>query len=1208
MQFNILGPLEVVDDQGTLIPLGGPQRRRLLAALLVEPGQPVPVSTLADVVWSGTPPPDASALLQGLVTRLRRVVEPGRPPRAVSELLPLTPAGYLLRVTDDGVDARRFDWAVEAATMAVASHLTRRALDLAESVMMLWRGPALVDIIDSPFAVAEAQRLEERHLQAQEIRLEALLALGNFQQTVAELEALVAAHPYRERLCMLRMAALYRAGRQAEALRAYSSLRIRLLDELGIDPSRAISELENRILRHDPSLDAAYPLRTLPQLRDVAAVPAPGPPDLPRPRPTGEADVHPFVGRTAELDALRRVVASTAAGRGIALVSGEPGVGKTRLISELAREAVNEGMLVLAGRCDEELQVAFQPWVQALQLYLSSAGADLDIEGLGRLPAELTRLVPEIADLIGDVSPPAAPDRETERYRLFDAVTSWLSHASQRRPIVLLIDDLHAGVLPTLLLMRHLVKSDEPMRLALIATYRSAAMDHSPEFDKALADLHRIPTTTWLDLEGFDLATVTELVQAVVGVEPDPSALEVIRQIHFETEGNPFFVGELVRHLGETGAAKVHDGRWTVDRSLSRLGLPEGVRSIINSRLARLGDTTRMVLRAAAVAGREFSYDLVADALEGSRESVLHALEVAAAADLVREVANRPGTFRFSHALVREALYRELPATRRVLLHGAVGRAIAARPPSSSANQVEELAYHFGQAAEIGDPALAVDYATRAGDQAMQLLAFEVAASHYARALDHLPTAGPEAERGRANLLIRRADALAKAGATFDAKGAYTLAAALAERLGDAEMLAQAALGHGTAGMMATEADAGLIELLEHALSALPQVDSTTRAKVLARLAAELSFTNRATERRTLSHDAVAMARRLGDAATLGAALSSHHYALVGRDPASLGQRLTVADELLAVARQTGDRDLLFHAHRWLIIDNMERGEIAIADQHIEAHQELARTARQPLYAWWSMVFGAMRALHEGQYAEAERQATAAWQLGRATSEAAFAFYAVQMGAVVRARGELANAGPTLRALVDQYHDAPAWRVALASFEVELGHPDVAAAELERFAADDYAALPDDLGWLPAIHGLGDICAEVGAIDRAERLVELLAPFADRTVVVGSGIATNGCVARVLARLCALLGHRSEATHYFERAMRLTERTHAWPELARTAVHYASAVATGAADGPPPAELLDRARELAGTYGLLRSLRLDDAGATTSRPRRPAPR
>ena len=471
--------------------------------------------------------------------------------------------------------------------------------------LRLWRGPALADVAEAPFARAEASRLEEARLAAVEDRIEADLACGRHGEVTAELEALTGDHPFRERLWSQRIIALYRCGRQADALRAYQQLRSTLGEQLGIEPSSALQQLEGAVLRHDPALDW-HPRAVLPATGARAGGgAAERVPRRHRARPApptaGARGAPPARGPGGRALPTGSVWQTTCSGqRQLVLVAGEPGIGKSRLAAEFARRAHGGGAPVLFGRCDEGMGVPYQPFVEALGRYLRQA-PDLV---LGRLAGELMRLVPEVGERVAGLSPPLRSDPETERYRLFDAVAAWLSAVSETAPVLFVVEDLHWATKPTLLLLSHLLRSDEDLRLLVLVTFRDTPLDMTPDLADLVAELLRLPGVERVRLAGLDEPSVGALMEAQAGHDLDDEGWALARIVHGETAGNPFYVREMLSLLAEKGDIVRRDGRWVPGLPLAQLDVPDSVRDVVERRLTRLPDRTSEMLAVAAVLGR----------------------------------------------------------------------------------------------------------------------------------------------------------------------------------------------------------------------------------------------------------------------------------------------------------------------------------------------------------------------------------------------------------------------------------------------------------------------------------------------------------------------------------------------------------------------------------------------------------------------------
>ncbi|MGH9005024.1 MAG: ATP-binding protein, partial [Acidimicrobiia bacterium] len=381
---------------------------------------------------------------------------------------------------------------------------------------------------------------------------------------------------------------------------------------------------------------------------------------------------------------------ATAGERRVALLAGEPGIGKTRLAVELAGAVRETGGVVLAGRCDEDLGVPYQPFVEALRHYVTGAGE----RRLGRHAGELARLLPDLAQLVPDLPEPLRSDPETERYRLFDALAAWLSDASAEAPVLLVLDDLHWAAKPTLLLLRHVLRSPEPLRLLVVATYRDSDIGRGHPMSDLLAELRREGGVERLSLSGFDTLGVTAFLEAVSGHRLDDEAAQELPAVVWrETDGNPFFVAEVLRHLSESRAIEQRDGRWVLHADVGDLGIPEGVRDVVGRRLSRLAESTNHVLAVGAVVGLEFEPAVVERAAGVDEDELLGALEEAIGARLLVEVSGG-ARYRFTHALVRATLYEELSGARRVALHRRVAEGIEAAHGRALDDHLPALAHH----------------------------------------------------------------------------------------------------------------------------------------------------------------------------------------------------------------------------------------------------------------------------------------------------------------------------------------------------------------------------------------------------------------------------------------------------------------------------------------------------------------------------------
>ncbi len=544
----------------------------------------------------------------------------------------------------------------------------------------------------------------------------------------------------------------------------------------------------------------------------------------------------PFSGRDAEREALRVQWKSAASdGHATALVSGEPGVGKTRLTAELARTAHHDGAWVLAGRCDESISAPFAPWIEILRHAVTHAPIEVLTAHVERHGGEVTRLVPELRRRIDGVEEPRALDPETEQLALFDAAMDLLEALAIDAPLLVVVDDAHWADASSLALLRHLIRRLSPQTpMLVVVTYRDTDVDRSHPLAALLGDLRREPHVERYSLRGIDESGVRALLTATGGSDLDETGLEFAQALVRETEGNPFFLGEVLRHLVETGVLVQVDGVWqgTVG-NVEEVGIPEGVRDVVGRRLSRLSDDANATLRTAAVVGREFPLQLVAEVVGAPEDTVLVHIESAIAASLVDEVGDAPGRMTFSHALVRSTLLEELSTTRRVRLHRDIGEALERGGGGTAA----ELAHHFSEAAATGVADRAVVHACRAAREARTGLAYDESVRYYDLALEALEAGDLDAST-RAQLLIDRGFARHEAGDQDGGRRDALAAAELARRLGDARLVGRAGVAYmGNLGHWAAPQDPVAVELMREGLAGLAEDDLETRAAVTAALA-----------------------------------------------------------------------------------------------------------------------------------------------------------------------------------------------------------------------------------------------------------------------------------------------------------------------------------------------------------------------------------
>jgi DNA-binding SARP family transcriptional activator len=1115
MDFRILGPLEVLDD-GRRLELSGSRPRALLALLLLHANETLTTDRLIDELWGEGPPAGAAKTLQMQISRLRRALA-GEDGSGRADIIVTRERGYELTLDRDSLDAHRFERLVAEGRAELAGDRAQAAVTMLEEALALWRGAPLADLAYEPFAQQEIARLDDLRVGALEQLIEAKLALGRHAEVVEQLEVLIGEHPYRERMRFQLMLALYRSDRQAEALQAYQDARKTLVDELGIEPGERLRELERAILAQDPGL---HPLAEEPAVAESAA-------DTPR---------RAFVGRARELAELVGGLDGALAGHGrLVLLAGEPGIGKSRLADTLMERARARGAGVLAGRCWEAGGApAYWPWIEALRVYIRDTESEALLEQLGHGAADLAQFLPELRERFPQLPEPPPLEWEGARFRLFEAVRSFLTSAAGVRPLVLVLDDLHAADEPSLLLLQYVARGLDDSHLLVVGAYRDVDPTLRHPLTGALAELVREAHTARIGLSGLTAANVAEYVELSTAIEPAPGLVEAI---HAETEGNPLFVAEVVHLLAAEGR---------VDEADARVRIPPGVRVVIGKRLARLSARCRALLVPASVMGREFGLDALTELSELAPSELMDVLNEAMAERVLDEVPGAAGRIRFGHALIRDTLYDELTAARRIQLHKEVGEALEEAYSSDPEPHLAELAQHFVAAAPIGVADKATEYARRAGDRAASQLAFEEAARHYEIALTLV-----EEQAARCELLLALGDAQARAGNSPASKRAFREAAELAERGGLAQHLARAALGYGGRFAWARGgADPALVPLLERALSAIGERDSPIRASLLARLAAAVRDEPLRDRRVGLAEEALGIARRSGDPVTLAAALEGHWIGVEGPDLYLRGDGVAVGEELISLGEQIGDRERVFagHDHRlhclWVLADR------AGVDVELEALLALDEELRQPAQHWAVGTGETTIALMEGRFEQAEQLLAGTLAIGeRAESWNAVVSHRLGLFVLRRAQGRLAELEDIIRRSVHEYPSLPRFPAALAHLYAELGREPGARSVLEVLLSRDLAREHFDAEWLFTISLLADPCARLGERDAARRLYSMLLPY-EPLYAHAPVEAAFGSVARALGVLATTMRSFEKAEGHFDVAIETERRMGARPWLA----------------------------------------------------------
>jgi tetratricopeptide (TPR) repeat protein len=878
---------------------------------------------------------------------------------------------------------------------------------------------------------------------------------------------------------------------------------------------------------------------------------APLPPELDSPSPGT-----PFVGRDSERERLRDVWRHTQDGaRRLVFVLGEPGIGKTRLVAEFARELHEQGAGVLWGRSLEEALAPYQPFVQALQHHVRSTPLDELREEVGMGAGELARLLPELHARL-PLSVSSVEESAGERLRLFEAVSELLTVASAERPILLVLDDLQWADHGTLLLLKHLALDSSPAPLLLLGTYRRSEVGRGHPLALTSADVERDHVVERIELAGLDQSEVTTLVGELIGWVP---STDIARTLYGETEGNPLFLEEVVRHLEHLGLNDP-ERLAAVQSTVSQLGVPARVRELVSRRAQRLSEPTRAAL-SAAVIGNEFDSDILTEVLECEDERALvDALDEAVEGQLLVESGEWLGRYGFSHALIHQALYEELTLNRRALLHERIATALEALR-SDRPDVHAEIAAHFGRAggrraAEV------VHHARAAGEHALSSFAYEDAIRDLSAALEALAVAGDDPCE-RAELLTLLGTAQARAGDETAARVAFQRAAELSAATGAWQTLVSAALGYGGwtgfGGLWESlqTVDEDLVDLLEQALAACPPGDSHERVRLLGRLAQALYWSPETERALRLSDEALASARRLGDSAALAYALDSRNVVLWGPDHLDEGYEL--ANEMLVIGREAGNRDIQLEALLWLIPNALERGSITRVDDLLGEYAGIASEVRQPYHLWFTDVLRAMRAhlggrfdeafaLSEGAYAYGE-QAHGSNAVNVRISQALFLW--LDQGRAENLLSEVERR--------DLEWGFPLTHVAQALVLAGLDRREEALEQVALVAERGLTSIPRDALWELVIVNLGRTVGHFDDPTYADELYRLLLPFAGRVCVLGGGVVCLGPASRILGMLARAAGNPGLALEHFADALDRSRALGSPPLVARTQLESARA-------------------------------------------------
>jgi DNA-binding CsgD family transcriptional regulator/tetratricopeptide (TPR) repeat protein len=862
----------------------------------------------------------------------------------------------------------------------------------------------------------------------------------------------------------------------------------------------------------------------------------------------------------------------------------------------LAHEVVSEGVLVLYGACDAVVHTPYRPFAEALDQLVRGTDPDLLRADLGGAGGELARLLPDLDARVSGLPAPVSADPDTERHRLHTAVTDLLAGTGRRQPLLLVLEDCHWADTPTLVLLRHLARSSSEARVLVLATFRDTEADIPGALADVLADLRRSDEVVRLHLGGLSEDDVGEFVRRAGAGEIEPAEPGLSRALRDLTEGNAFLLCELWRALVETDAVAIEDGTLRLTAPLQEIATPQSVHEVASQRLMRLDPATRDLLELAAVAGPEFELDVLRRAAPVELERI-DALEPAMRSGVIEELPFPALAYRFTHELVRRALYDRLSVLRRAELHLRIAEALEAVDRPRHGRVLADLAHHFAAAAPIGGVAQAVEYNLLAAKAASAALAYDDTTARLRSALEM----GIEDEQRRAEILLDLGTALFRAGRSLDSLQSFGQAAQIARELGEGKLLARAAIGFETSCWRPGLADEGARELLEEASGALGREDSALRVGLLASLARALEYESNSERAAVAREEAITMARRIDDRPGLATVLMGVYWA---RATTTLAEALEMLGEARDLAEEMGDVEGQAEATQWRVSALMALGEIVPAREELTVALDMAQNTRQPFNLHVSEHYRSALALLEGHLAEAEAAAERSREWGQLlVGRDASGVYGIQMFGVRREQGRLAELAPVMRVLADGDRGGGTWRPGLAAMLAELAMEEQVRGELDRVRAEGLEALREGL-WLASLTYLADAASAIAHEEVASLVYPLLAPLAGRNVMIGHGVACYGAADRYLGMLAATLGEDDRAAGHFEAALHLNREMGATTWLAHTAYEYGRTLLSRE-DSDRGEQLLTEAALLAETVGMPTLLARVRALAPVSSPALP---
>lgn len=894
-----------------------------------------------------------------------------------------------------------------------------------------------------------------------------------------------------------------------------------------------------------------------------------------------DTEASPFVGRSQELCVVDRAIEATRRGRmRVILISGEAGIGKTRFLDEIRRLSDDAGFRALIGRSpDEAGSPPYWPWTEILREYQEAA----DSEQVPRFNASelhlLIHLLPHREPTEQTKALPRNSNHAQARFRMFDGACRFFERVARSTPILLALEDLHRADDASLLLLSFLARAAPHAPLLIVATYRDTTPPRAPGFSGVLAALARAPETDLIHLSGLSTDDGKKLLQRLTGREPTSESLAIAME---KSNGNPFFLTHLARHMALVPAT---------DLKRDLASLPDDILAAIGQHVDNLPQATLDALSTASAIGTEVPLSLLSRVAHLGPDLVLNHIEPAIDARVLR-MTKGSSHLRFTHALVRDALYQRLRSHRRASLHKAIGDELAILYSGDIDPYLGAIAHHYFEAASLGDTALAQDFATRAAQSAASRFAYEEAADHYARALELLDFSSTASDSVRCSLLIGLGAQNIRAGRRELGRPSLDRAARIATAVGATDYLAEVALSLAP-GVLSIETgvvDEVLIQQLELAIHSLGDSDPALRALLMARLSIALHWTGNSAAILELVDSSI----RLATQASRQEALIFARHALwfANRGPNGVEDRVALARALVDESCTTADEELELVCRLFLIGSLMETGEVMGFDVEIERYSTLAEKLRQPQGLWYVSMLRAMQALLRGRLAEAETLMAEFVRLGALVGDANAYHSAMAHSLLISfERDQLDTLVPVVSEAVERYPRMIGWRATRAWAFAQVGDYESAQVDLDQIARSSFQKIPKRLDWPATIALLSETAAILGDKSSAAQLYEILSPLASRYFVVGLCVLSWGATDRHLGLLASTLEDWPKAEFHLSRALRMNAEIGAVAWQAQTQLDLARMYLRSRQESPSRDFHLDRvesARSLAVRLGLPR--------------------